>query len=202
MCPSSYQVRFGLLQAAHYGAPQRRSRFFLIAAVDGHPLPELPQPSHDFPNAHGLAIKLPVNGRYIRPIRSDNGTAPHPMVTIQDAISDLPRFDWYGWFLSAFGCLLTKPEDRKHPNLARETASKRREVREREQTIPTFACGDSSASVHCGFHGVVPYHHPPKTTYQLLARVKPTANLQQFTRCFPKKKVERCGSSLLGCGGL
>ena len=94
---SSYQVRFGLLQAAHYGAPQRRNRFFLIAAVDGHPLPELPQPSHDFPDAHGLAIKLPVNGRYIRPIRSDNGTAPYPVVTIQDAISDLPRFDWYGF---------------------------------------------------------------------------------------------------------
>jgi len=101
------------------------------------------------------------------------------------------------WFLSAFWMCLTKPEDRKHPNPAREKASKRHEIREREQTVPTFACGDSSASVHCGFHGVVPYHHPPKTTYQLLARVKPTANLQQFTRCFPKKKVERCVVSLV-----
>lgn len=28
----SYQVEFSLLQAGHYGAPQTRIRFFLIAA--------------------------------------------------------------------------------------------------------------------------------------------------------------------------
>lgn len=28
----SYQVRFSLLQAGHYGAPQSRVRFFLFAA--------------------------------------------------------------------------------------------------------------------------------------------------------------------------
>lgn len=92
---SSYQVQFGLLQAAHYGAPQRRNRFFLVAAIDGHPMPELPQPTHDFGDPRGLSIKLPIGGPPVRPVRTDNGTAPHPSVTIDDAISDLPRFDWY-----------------------------------------------------------------------------------------------------------
>jgi DNA (cytosine-5)-methyltransferase 1 len=69
-------------------------RFFLIAAQSGWPLPELPQPSHDFPVTDALAIKLPI-GEVIRPIRTAMGTAPHPFVTVGDAIGDLARFDWY-----------------------------------------------------------------------------------------------------------
>jgi DNA (cytosine-5)-methyltransferase 1 len=84
------------LQAAHYGTPQGRVRFFLIAARHGLPLPDLPQPTHDFPLINALEIKLP-NEDKIRPIRTANGTAPHPFVTIGDAISDLPRFDWYAF---------------------------------------------------------------------------------------------------------
>lgn len=92
---SRYQLRYCLLQAGHYGTPQGRIRFFLVAALDGYPLPELPQPTHDFPGVHGLQIRLPT-GDTIRPIQTTNGVAPHPYVTIDDAISDLPRFDWCG----------------------------------------------------------------------------------------------------------
>lgn len=91
---NSYQVRFALLQAGHYGTPQGRVRFFAVAAADGHPLPDMPQPTHDFPDPRNLQIKLPVGGPPIKPIQTNNGTAPHPFVTIDDAISDLPRFDW------------------------------------------------------------------------------------------------------------
>lgn len=110
-----YQVREGLLQAAHYGTPQRRERFFLIAALDGTPLPALPQPTHDFPKeffkntnsdvsykttpSTSLSIIYP-NKKRIQPIRSANGTALHPCVTIGDAIDDLPRFDWCAPFSS------------------------------------------------------------------------------------------------------
>ena len=87
-------MRFGLLQAAHYGTPQTRVRFFMIAAVQGHPLPELPQPTHDFPLADALKIEF-TNGDFVEPIRTIPGTAPHNFVTIDDAIGDLPRFDWY-----------------------------------------------------------------------------------------------------------
>ena len=95
----SYQVRYGLLQAGHYGAPQRRVRFFLIAAAEGQALPELPQPTHEFPVVNLLQIKHPKQDNRtthtIRPIRTTKGTAAHPFVTIESAIGDLPRFDWY-----------------------------------------------------------------------------------------------------------
>ena len=95
----SYQVRYGLLQAGHYGAPQRRVRFFLVAAEEGQVLPELPQPTHEFPVVNQLQIKHPKQdnrtSHTIRPIRTTKGTAAHPFVTIESAIGDLPRFNWY-----------------------------------------------------------------------------------------------------------
>ncbi|GLB43613.1 putative class I-like SAM-binding methyltransferase superfamily, C5-methyltransferase family protein [Lyophyllum shimeji] len=166
-----YQVRFGLLQAGHYGAPQRRNRFFLIAAVDGHPLPELPEPSHDFPDNAGLEVKLPV-GTEVRPFRMSNGTAPHRHVTIGDAISDLPRFDW----------LHPKP----HVLLYEPQLDMRNR---RAQGIPALPCVTSST--RCGLSGVVEYHHPPRTTYQETARRRPTEDLQHFTRTFAPPKIER-----------
>lgn len=91
----SYQVRFGLLQAGNYGTPQGRVRLFIIAALDGQPIPEFAQPSHDFPVLHGLTIKHPIDGEPIRTIRTNRGTAPHAFITIDDAIGDLLRFDWH-----------------------------------------------------------------------------------------------------------
>ncbi|KAF8346872.1 S-adenosyl-L-methionine-dependent methyltransferase [Amanita rubescens] len=78
-----YQVRFCLLQAAHYGTPQTRVRFVLMAALDGLPLPSLPQPTHHFPETNHLPIDL--GGEVIRPIKAKNGAALHPFVTIDDA---------------------------------------------------------------------------------------------------------------------
>jgi DNA (cytosine-5)-methyltransferase 1 len=93
-CLCSYQVRFCLLQAAHYGTPQTRVRFFLFGARRGYPLLAAPQPTHDFPKTHKLEIRFP-NHDIARAVRAEAGTAPFGFVTIDDAISDLPRFDWY-----------------------------------------------------------------------------------------------------------
>jgi DNA (cytosine-5)-methyltransferase 1 len=60
--------------------------------------------------------------------------------------------------------------------------------------MKTFACKDSSAFVHCGFTSrdeEVEYHHEPRTTYQVKAREAGTTDLQQYTRCFDKSKVDR-----------
>lgn len=92
----SYQVRFSLLQAAHYGVPQGRVRFFLIATLPGTPLPELPQPTHYFP-LEGVAPHLRItltNNRTIEPLQTDRGITLFPLVTVADAIGDLRRFDW------------------------------------------------------------------------------------------------------------
>ena len=43
-----YQVTFGVLQAAHYGLPQTRRRFILLAVAPGYVLPRLPSPLHVF----------------------------------------------------------------------------------------------------------------------------------------------------------
>lgn len=87
-------MRYGILQAGHYGTPQTRVRFFMVAAKHGQPLPQLPQPTHAFPTVDALGIDLPI-GHHIRPILTQPGYAPHQFVSIDDAISDLPRFDWY-----------------------------------------------------------------------------------------------------------
>ena len=91
--PHRYQVRCGLLQAAHYGTPQTRVRFFLIAAKCGLELPPFPQPTHDFPIPDKLEIKFPREVT-LRPITTLAGVAPHRYVSVHDAISDLPKFDW------------------------------------------------------------------------------------------------------------
>ncbi|KAG5635917.1 hypothetical protein H0H81_009679 [Sphagnurus paluster] len=165
-----YQVRFSLLQAGHYGTPQRRHRFFLIAARDGYPLPEFPQPSHDFPDNGGLDIKLPI-GESVRPFSTLNGTAPHPFVSIDDAISDLPRFDW------------------KHPKPYTLPDEKQREMNRRQvDDIPAFAC--RASETYCGQTGAaVAYHHDPRTSYQEHARAVPTKSIQHFTRTFRDSKV-------------
>lgn len=60
----------------------------------GEILPEFPQPSHAFPPADKLEIKLPLSTP-ITPITTGKGFATRKFITIDDAISDLPQFDWY-----------------------------------------------------------------------------------------------------------
>lgn len=158
-----YQLRFGLLQAGHYGTPQTRVRFFLIAAKRGLELPELPQPTHDFPVADKLEIKL-SNGKTIEPIRTVPGIAPHRYASTHDAISDLPIFHW------------------KHP--------KRNYTGEEMRGRKLIECKESRP--WCGLSGPeVPYEHEPQTTFQLWCRKKATRDLQQYTRTYEPKKVER-----------
>ncbi|KAK0233815.1 S-adenosyl-L-methionine-dependent methyltransferase [Armillaria fumosa] len=156
-----YQVRFGVIDAAHYGTPQRRKRFVICAAQQKQKLLSLPQPTHDFPNTEKLAIKLSIGGS-ITPIRTANGTAPHRCVTVEDAISDLPRYDY------------------KHPNPGKRVD---------RRGIKSLLCKPTDA--YCGYEGRIQYHHAPKTRYQKEARKNATANLQHFTRSLKEKIVER-----------
>ena len=69
---SSYQVRFALLEAGHYGTPQGRVRFFLWAAKSDYPLPEFPRPTHNFPCRTSMPIKFPT-GITVSPIDCREG---------------------------------------------------------------------------------------------------------------------------------
>ncbi|KAH7886266.1 S-adenosyl-L-methionine-dependent methyltransferase [Phlebopus sp. FC_14] len=158
-----YQFRCGLLQAAHYGTPQNRVRLFIIAAKQGLELPNVPEPTHDFPDSDALTIKFP-NGTTIQPIRTMSGIAQHRCVSVHDAISDLPQFHW------------------KHP---------RKDVNPRqmqEQNIKQCLATEP----WCGLQGPnVGYEHEPRTAFQAWCRKEPTKDLQHYTRTYEPKKVER-----------
>ena len=94
-----YQVRFALLQAAHYGTPQTRVRFFCIAAKIGCPLPEFPAPLYTSPVNDSLELSF-EHGLRLRPINVREGTAPFCAITVDDAIGDLALFDWCVYNLS------------------------------------------------------------------------------------------------------
>ncbi|KIL00792.1 hypothetical protein PAXRUDRAFT_29521 [Paxillus rubicundulus Ve08.2h10] len=158
-----YQLRCGLLQAAHYGTPQTRVRFFLIAAKRGLELPNLPQPTHDFPLRDSLELKFP-NGTIIQPIRTLPGIAQHRYVSVHDAISDLPVFHW------------RNPRKNISPRQMREQGIK--------------DCLENQP--WCGLSGRdIPYEHEPRTGFQAQCRRKATSDLQHYTRTYESKKVER-----------
>ncbi|PFH48401.1 hypothetical protein AMATHDRAFT_5836 [Amanita thiersii Skay4041] len=164
-----YQVQFCLLHAGHYGVPQRRVRFFIVAALHGYPLPKFPRPSHDFPTSETLQIKL-TQGNPVQPFQGFIGTAPHPFVSIDNAIGDLPLFDW------------------KHPHPHTLSDEKRREMRVRERTITAVEC-DQQAS-HWGPLEMA-YRHAPRTSFQAAMRKKETRSLQHYTKTMKIAKVER-----------
>ncbi|TFY55316.1 hypothetical protein EVG20_g9367 [Dentipellis fragilis] len=167
----NYQVHCALLQGAHYGTPQTRVRFFLMAAKRSYILPEMPAPTHDFPDANKLAIKFSISKHPIRPILTERGTAPFQAVTVDSAISDLPRFHW------------------KHPKpFSQSGLNHVREVRRVSQAI-TLECDQSKPWV--GIEGVPQYRTPPLTSFQHFCRQKPTPNIQHFTRTLKPLTVER-----------
>ncbi|KAF9041782.1 S-adenosyl-L-methionine-dependent methyltransferase [Hymenopellis radicata] len=167
-----YQVRFGQLQAAHYGTPQRRERFFLCAAKRGLRLPEFPQPTHNYPDARDLSIKniCGIYGREttIQCISNSKGIAPHSYVSVRDAIEDLPAFDY------------------RHPGQQSENQRAERETR-KENGIKEFDSGKL-----CGRKKVA-YKHAPSTRFQVEARRDSEDDqcLQHYTRPQRKQIAER-----------
>ena len=97
-------------------------------------MPAAPQPTHDFPQTHKLEIRFP-NGDIARAVRAEAGTAPFKFVSIDDAISDLLRFDWCESPLS-ISCLYLVTED----DVSREIMQE-----EPEYEPPAFAEADGGA---------------------------------------------------------
>ncbi|KAL0946534.1 hypothetical protein HGRIS_012742 [Hohenbuehelia grisea] len=99
-----YQVKHRVLEAAQYGAPQNRLRVIFWGAKRGVPIPSFPIPTHGFIHSrrapsnyqqpHGTPLR-PVT-RVFDPDEPNAWGLYAPMlpVTINDAISDLPAFDW------------------------------------------------------------------------------------------------------------
>ncbi|KAF5345158.1 hypothetical protein D9758_009647 [Tetrapyrgos nigripes] len=167
-----YQTVFGKLDAVHYGAPQSRVRFFLIAAKHGLPLPSLPQPTHAFPIVTSFDIKLCDDTKAI-PIASPSCTAAHKFVSIKDAIWDLCLWD-YG-----------------HPDPSRLDDEKRANLRQRKKDgIPAIPCEDNKPGWGWALaHGYS--NANPVTRFQSDCRPpEMEVELQHFTRQLPLKVVQ------------
>ncbi|KAF9932321.1 hypothetical protein FBU30_008428 [Linnemannia zychae] len=94
-----YQCRIGMLQAGHFGVPQSRYRFFVWAAKLGCTLPTFPLPTTAFKFDRNIQIDPPLNLMYnghqaFDYLGSRGIQAPDPMVTVRNAISDLPGFEY------------------------------------------------------------------------------------------------------------
>ncbi|KAJ2279034.1 hypothetical protein J3F81_000148 [Coemansia sp. RSA 371] len=88
-----YQARFYVLQAGNYGLAQSRRRLFIWACKRGCKLPGVPRPITTFEKSNQTNINLP-DGTTYSPFANYNGNAPHHSISVEDAIGDLPKFEF------------------------------------------------------------------------------------------------------------
>ncbi|KAF7346464.1 DNA (cytosine-5)-methyltransferase [Mycena sanguinolenta] len=185
-----YQVRFKVLQAGQYGTPQDRERIIFLAAMRGHKLPEFPIPTHAFKPARRFKIPLRRNDR-IRPptcsrTEEDHPYAPHPAVTVNDAIEDMPAFEWfveskiYVVETHAFaGSALIVSFPRRRQDV---------EAREQRELDGILQCKVSKIPV--GFPAAVQFTKEPRTRFQKMMRRKDGLIKDHVTQAFKDSIVE------------
>lgn len=83
MTSLGYQAQYTTLQCAEYGTPQSRRRVIFWASKLGFPLPSFPQPEN-----------VVEPGASTSSWHKTRRSAPHLVVSVGDAISDLPAFEW------------------------------------------------------------------------------------------------------------
>ena len=79
-----YRVDWRILNAAHFGVPQKRERFIMIASRDSGPL-EFPKPTHSF---RGKVIGYRDKARHV----ASSAGLPRA-ISVMDAIGDLPALE-------------------------------------------------------------------------------------------------------------
>ncbi|KAF8858440.1 S-adenosyl-L-methionine-dependent methyltransferase [Acephala macrosclerotiorum] len=84
-----YQVQFALLEAAEYNVASTRKRVIFWASLPDHPLPFFPQATNILPRKISRIGDSALTNWY-----RNNRSAPHEMITMGAAITDLPPFDW------------------------------------------------------------------------------------------------------------
>ncbi|KAG6854702.1 hypothetical protein C0991_002414 [Blastosporella zonata] len=181
-----YQVRCKVLQAGQYGAPQSRSRIIFWGAKRGVKLPDFPLPV--------CAFERTINRQYLptcvmepitRSLDPDikHQCAPLPAVTVNDAVGDLPPFDWVNphRIISATSKHKKELKERIANGIRQFPAIVGNEGKQRKDAIPA------------GFIDGVDYHTEPETRYQQWMRRGMGDDEQvkgHYTRCFTANVVE------------
>ncbi|KAF8559697.1 S-adenosyl-L-methionine-dependent methyltransferase [Imleria badia] len=182
-----YQSKFAVLQAAQYGAPQGRKRVIFWGARRDVLMPEWPIPTHCSP-IKLIRAGLPTGGVLLPIIRNkceggldDDRSAPLHFVTIDEAIGDLPPFDW------------TNPHV-----IMKATAEDKREARERKDVlkIPTLCPLEVSKPPFVGFSQPRKHSSEPLTRYQKWMRQRRDGSINQdlkyhYTRRWRHNVAER-----------
>ncbi|EJF66181.1 S-adenosyl-L-methionine-dependent methyltransferase [Dichomitus squalens LYAD-421 SS1] len=172
-----YQVHFRILQAGQYGTPQGRQRVIFLGARCDIPLPQFPTPQHDYPKSV-QAKNLPDGGvlyPYLRPTGCGQACVSLPAITTEEAIGDLPKFDW------------------KNPHLV--IARSRQDVQKgqarlAEGIICVEAVPSPSRSL-TGFPTPVAYPQPPLSRFQSWVRGDSDIVTYHYTRRWSPAVVER-----------
>ncbi|KAJ7259550.1 hypothetical protein B0H12DRAFT_1322415 [Mycena haematopus] len=169
-----YQVRYKVLQAGQYGAPQDRERIIFLGAMRGHKLPDFPIPTHAFKPARQWKIPLRRTDRIRPPTCSrtddDHLYAPHPAVTVNDAIDDLPAFEWIS-------------PHRLIPQTPRDVTNQRD-----RKLAGILQCAVSKVPV--GFPAAVAFPKEPRTRFQRMMRRKDGLVEHHVTQAFRDSIVE------------
>ncbi|RPD66509.1 S-adenosyl-L-methionine-dependent methyltransferase, partial [Lentinus tigrinus ALCF2SS1-7] len=160
-----YQVQFRVLQAGQYGAPQGRRRVIFLGARGDVPMPSYPVPQYAYaipvqnlnlPNCEVLYPTFRVGHG-----KEGHQCAPLPAVTVDDAISDLPKFDWQN----------------PHRTIDQSDKDKHELKKRQKQGIPAFHALHKRASslplidsTYPGYNKPTDYVSPPNTRYQMWLR--------------------------------
>jgi len=171
-----YQVRFGVLQAAQYGAPQARRRIIFAGTRHGLTSVKLPEPTHHFPD-ESLAILLPTNDESkegTRSVRADyrrSSSGSLPAVTIHDSISDLPKFEYLNPQR-----VMGKVTARQRTNSADDYDSDQESTEARNELIPqlnslvSFSATLNQSRISLIGFDEFQYVCPPRNRYQIWLR--------------------------------
>ena len=160
----------------NHGVPQSRRRVFIWGVKRGYTLPLCPQPTHVCQKSSSMKINIPGfdDGITYDPIERSNGHAPHSSVTVWEAISDLPAFEYYD-------------PNNIVPRSKEELAAEKRE-RERRGEICTTITIDTK-TVYIGVNETK-YGGQPTSEFQRMIRDGAVVLMNHITRSFNPKNIE------------
>ncbi|TDL25000.1 S-adenosyl-L-methionine-dependent methyltransferase [Rickenella mellea] len=174
-----YQAHFKILHAGRYGAPQGRERIIIIGAKCGIPIPQFPVPTHAYMRTQHkfkistVGVTLPVSRGHSEDLHQ---CAPFPAVTVNDAIGDLPGFDWKSPYI-----------------LLQPTVQDDKEALARLKKFPAFHAQRTKRNDEpVGYLDGRSYATDPQTPYQAWMRQSGLTVVEdQYTARFSKGVVER-----------